>query len=167
MWPFSYSRCAVDIVYFAEKPSFRDASCCSVVVRNGAYGARRYGLRSTLATANAAPSRRLASAPALSPSRTSGTPFRSAPFPVAARRVPSGVKSRPCAILRPSSADNRAGKEEGSSWACVLPRSAAGAPERPAFAGTVVKTASRSQYSAGRNAMRSRSLATTRRVATD
>ena len=48
MWPFSYSRCAVDIVYLAEKPSLRDASCCSVVVRNGAYGDRRYGLRSTL-----------------------------------------------------------------------------------------------------------------------
>ncbi len=41
MWPFSYSRCATDIVYLAEKPSFRDASCCRVVVRNGAYGDRR------------------------------------------------------------------------------------------------------------------------------
>src|SRR5579859_1524982 len=123
MWPFSYSRCAVDIVYLAEKPSLRDASCCSVVVRNGAYGDRRYGLRSTLATANAALSRRRASAPALSPSRTSGMPFLlRAPAcwaaSATARRVPSGVKSRPCAILCPSSADNRAGKDEGSSPAC-------------------------------------------------
>ena len=38
----------------AEKPSLREASCCSVVVRNGAYGERRYGLRSTLDTAKAA-----------------------------------------------------------------------------------------------------------------
>ena len=54
MWPFSYSRCATDIVYLAEKPSLRDASCCSVVVRNGAYGDRRYGLRSTDLTAKSA-----------------------------------------------------------------------------------------------------------------
>src|SRR5262249_38995952 len=47
MWPFSYSRCAVDIVYLAEKPSLREASCWRVVVRNGAYGERRYGFRST------------------------------------------------------------------------------------------------------------------------
>ena len=84
-----------------------------------------------------------------------------------ARRVPSEVKSRPCAILRPSSADNRAGKEEGSPASGVFPRVPAGPPGRPALSATVVKTASRSQYSAGRKAMRSRSLATTRRVATD
>src|ERR1035437_2136524 len=47
MWPFSYSRWATCIAYLAEKPSLRDASCCSVVVRNGAYGDLRYGLRST------------------------------------------------------------------------------------------------------------------------
>ena len=41
MWPFSYSRCATDIAYLDEKPSLREASCCSVVVRNGAYGERR------------------------------------------------------------------------------------------------------------------------------
>src|SRR5262249_58531351 len=62
MWPFSYSRCAVDIVYFAEKPSLRDASCCSVVVRNGAYGERRYGLRSPLLTVKGTPVRRSAKA---------------------------------------------------------------------------------------------------------
>src|SRR3954454_12016027 len=50
MKPFSYSRWAICIVYFAEKPSLRLASCCSVVVRNGAYGLRRYGLGSTDAT---------------------------------------------------------------------------------------------------------------------
>ncbi len=47
MKPFSYSFCATCIVYLAEKPSLRLASCCSVVVRNGAYGLRLYGLRST------------------------------------------------------------------------------------------------------------------------
>ena len=41
MWPFSYSRWAICIAYLAEKPSLREASCCSVVVRNGAYGERR------------------------------------------------------------------------------------------------------------------------------
>src|SRR5262249_33642597 len=58
MWPFSYSRCAVDIVYFAEKPSLRDASCCSVVVRNGAYGERRYGLPPPVLAPEGAPGRR-------------------------------------------------------------------------------------------------------------
>src|SRR5262245_29380365 len=72
MWPFSYSRCAVDIVYFAEKPSLRDASCWSVVVRNGAYGERRYGLRSTDLTLNGTPVRRLASSPASSRWTTPG-----------------------------------------------------------------------------------------------
>jgi hypothetical protein len=51
MNPFSYSRWATCIVYFAEKPSLRLASCCNVVVRNGAYGLRVYGLRSTDLTA--------------------------------------------------------------------------------------------------------------------
>src|SRR5215472_9370955 len=144
MWPFSYRRCAVDIVYLAEKPSLREASCCSVVVRNGAYGERRYGLRSTLLTAKSAPSRRRASAPALSPSRTSGTPLPlRAPLPfwaasATARRVPSEVKSRPWAILRPSSADSRAGNEDGSSAAAVLPPCSLAVPGWPVFAGTVV-----------------------------
>ena len=47
MKPFSYSRWATDIVTHALMPSLRLASCCSVVVRNGAYGLRRYGLDST------------------------------------------------------------------------------------------------------------------------
>jgi hypothetical protein len=36
MNPFSYSRCAIDMVRDAPQPSLRDASCCNVVVRNGA-----------------------------------------------------------------------------------------------------------------------------------
>ena len=71
MWPFSYSRCATDIAYLDEKPSLREASCCSVVVRNGAYGERRYGLRSTTDTEKDASPSRSASAAAASPSRCS------------------------------------------------------------------------------------------------
>jgi len=41
MWPFSYSRWATCIARAAVKPSLRPASCCIVVVRNGAYGERR------------------------------------------------------------------------------------------------------------------------------
>jgi hypothetical protein len=53
-------------VYFAEKPSLRLASCCSVVVRNGAYGLRVYGLRSTEVTVYEASCSRPASARAAS-----------------------------------------------------------------------------------------------------
>src|SRR6516164_10346250 len=161
IWPFSYSRCAVDIVYLAEKPSLRDASCCNVVVRNGAYGERRYGLRSTLLTVKGTPVSRsarpgadircttpagewplaaaLASSAGAAPSRYSRSELRSSP---------AELKSRPCATRRPSTAASLPGKEEASSL-------------------TGVKIASRSQYAAGRNAIRSRSLATTSRVATD
>ncbi|RYI98535.1 MAG: hypothetical protein EON52_28015, partial [Actinomycetales bacterium] len=40
MWPPSYSRWATCIVRAAPKPNLREASCCIVVVRNGAYGLR-------------------------------------------------------------------------------------------------------------------------------
>ena len=111
MWPFSYSRCAIDIVCLAEKPSLREASCCSVVVRNGAYGERRYGLRSTLDTAKAVFSRRCARAAAASASRCK--------TPVAVESVvlssPTEVKSRPWATRRPSTVTRLAVKLVGSS----------------------------------------------------
>ena len=52
MKPFSYSFCATCMVALAPKPSLRLASCWRVVVRNGAYGERRYGFDSTDRTAN-------------------------------------------------------------------------------------------------------------------
>ena len=58
MCPFSYSRCATDIVTEADMPSLRLASCWSVVVRNGAYGERLYGLASTERTSNVVSSQR-------------------------------------------------------------------------------------------------------------
>src|SRR5262252_5682994 len=155
MWPFSYNRCAVDIVYLAEKPSLRDASCCSVVVRNGAYGERRYGLRSTLLTMKGTPVSRsaragadircttpagewpLAAAPAspadAAPSRYSRSGLRSSP---------AELKSRPCATRRPSTAASLPEKKEASSL-----------PE--------VKLASRSESAAARNELRPSSLPTT------
>ena len=105
MWPFSYSRCAIDIVCLAEKPSLREASCCSVVVRNGAYGERRYGLRSTLDTAKAAFSRRCARAAAASASRCKRSWLFSSP---------TEVKSRPWATRRPSTLTRFAVKLVGS-----------------------------------------------------
>ena len=51
MNPFSYRRCASDMVCDDENRSLRPASCCSVEVMNGGYGRRVYGLRSTLRTA--------------------------------------------------------------------------------------------------------------------
>src|SRR5260370_35421164 len=87
MWPFSYSRCAVDIVYLAEKPSLRDASCCRVVVRNGAYGERRYGLRSAPFTLNGAPPRGSAQARA---GNRGAPPVREGPR-AAARALPPAL----------------------------------------------------------------------------
>src|SRR5207344_305504 len=140
----SYSRCAVDIVYLAEKPSLRDASCCSVVVRNGAYGERRYGLRSTDLTLNGTPSRRLASSPASSRWTTPGgicaaCPAASLAVPdrysrSALRSSPVAAKSRPCATRRPSTATSLAGNDETSSPAA-----------RAASSVILVNNASRSQ----------------------
>ena len=59
MKPASYRSWATDIVRWAVKPSLRPASCCIVVVRNGAYGRRVYGLDSMLSTANAGAAQRL------------------------------------------------------------------------------------------------------------
>lgn len=143
MKPFSYSFCATCMVAFAPKPSLREASCWRVVVRNGAYGERRYGLDSTERTAKFVFSRTAASARALVSSRCSVF----APF-----SCPSESKSRPWATRLPSTAVRRATSEDGSL----------GSPARP-----VPKVPVRSQYSAERKAMRSRSRSTTRRVATD
>ncbi len=68
-----------------------------------------------------------------------------------------GAKSRPCATRRPSTDTSVAVNEAGS------PRP----PAAAAPSGRVANSASRSQYSAARNAIRSRSLSTTSRVATD
>src|SRR3984893_19480283 len=98
MEPFSYSRCATDVVYLVDNPSLREPSCCSVVVRNGAYGERRYGLRSTLDTLKLALAscRRLASAAAPAASRCSSG------CPVPAFSSPVERKSGPWATRAPS-----------------------------------------------------------------
>ena len=140
MWPFSYSRWATCIAYLAEKPSLRDASCWSVVVRNGAYGDLRYGFRSTEPTVKPVSPSRPARAAACSPSRCS----RSADF-----SCPVGPKSRPCATRLPSTATSEAVNGDMSA-----PRTGA-------------NSASRSQYREPRKAIRSRSLSTTSRTATD
>ena len=46
----SYRRWASVIVFRAENPSFRAASCCSVDVVNGGAGERLRSLRSTFVT---------------------------------------------------------------------------------------------------------------------
>ena len=46
----SYRRCASVIVFRAEKPSFRAASCCSVEVVNGGAGDRFRSFRWTSRT---------------------------------------------------------------------------------------------------------------------
>src|ERR1700734_1159465 len=110
MWPFSYRRCATDIVYLAEKPSFLLASCCSVVVRNGAYGDRRYGLRSTDLSVYEAPDSRPASPAAAAPSRCR---VCSAPL-----SSPTELKSRPCATRLPST-DTSVAVKNGTSAAAA------------------------------------------------
>ena len=74
------------------------------------------------------------------------------------RSSPSEVKSRPCATRCPSTETSVAPNEPGvpSSPPCACPPGV-----------TVANSASRSQYSAARKAIRSRSRSTTRRVATD
>ena len=131
------------------KPSLREASCCSVVVRNGAYGDRLNGLRSTDLTAKSADCSRPASSAAAVPSRCSTSPRASL-----ARSWPTELKSRPWATRLPSTVTSVALNEFGlaSSFA---------------WSGTVANSASRSQYWAARNAIRSRSRSTTSRVATD
>ncbi len=69
------------------------------------------------------------------------------------------MKSRPWAIRRPSTVVSRAPKVAGSP---VAPAPAEASPACP-----VANVPVRSQYSAERNAMRSRSRSTTSRVATD
>ena len=168
MWPFSYSRCATDIVYLRGEAEL--AGRLLLQRRGAERRVRRAPVRLALnrldAERNAVqppgqfagaqqvdnPGRDLAglvawpaSVPAV-PDRYSRSALRSSPV---------GAKSRPCATRRPSTATSRAGKDETSSPAAA-----------PALA-TLVKTASRSQYVAGRNAIRSRSRATISRVATD
>ena len=128
------------MVRAAPKPNLRDASCCMVVVRNGAYGLRVYGLASTEAMVNVWSASAVASAPARSSSRWTTSGFLSAP---------SSPKLAPVATRLPSTVRSFAGKRRGS---CCSPAS---------------NVASRSQYDAERNAIRARSRSTTSRVATD
>ena len=77
--PSSYSACATRIVWLAENPSLRAASCCSVDVVNGAGGLRVSGLVSTVSTVKR-PASTAALAAAASPpvpidSRSSFSPF--------------------------------------------------------------------------------------------
>src|SRR5258708_32843925 len=141
MKPFSYSRCAMLIADLAEKPSLRDASCCSVVVRNGAYGDRRYGLRSTDRTEKSVLESRSARAAAASPSRCSSAAPSCCALAAAGRSSPVGVKSRPCATRRPSTATSAAG-DEGTA------PSAAPSPRRLPPVATLANTAPQVQYPA-------------------
>ncbi len=143
MKPFSYSRWAMDMVRDAPNPSLREASCCSVVVRKGAYGWRRYGLDSTDCTVKVVSRSASVSACACARSRWTG------PVPDAALSSPVLVKSDPRATLAPSTECSLAVKIR-TSWS-----------------GPASKLPSMSQYEATRKAIRSRSRSTTRRVATD
>ena len=140
MLPFSYSRWAICIVCEADMPSLRPASCCSVVVRNGAYGLRVYGLESIDRTENC--ESRSAPASAVAVSSFKWTVF--APF-----SSPIELKSRPCATRLLSTETRREGNCRGVR---LSPASS---------------VASRSQYDALRKAIRSRSRSTTIRIATD
>ena len=120
--------------------SLRPASCCSVVVRNGAYGLRVYGFDSIDRTVKDESRSAAASAVAVDSSRW--TVFWLFSSPVEA-------KSRPCATRLLSTETSRDGNRRG-----VLPSPAS-------------SVASRSQYDALRNAIRSRSRSTTIRIATD
>ena len=123
--------------------SLRAASCCSVEVVNGAAGLRVYGLVSTSSTENAAGSR------ACTQARASSSPsWTTSPRP---RSAPRSSKSRPVATRTPPSETRRA--SNGASSA------------DPASVSANVPLTS--QYSASRNAIRSRSRSTTMRVATD
>src|SRR5688500_14817367 len=143
MKPFSYSRCATDIVEDALQPSLREASCCSVVVRNGGYGERRYGLDSTERTAYD-----VSCSPSTSASARDRSRWTVLPSAEDLSR-PSGPKSEPRATRAPSTEVSLAGNIRCS---CFEPAS---------------KVPSRSQYDACRKRIRSRSLSTTSRVATD
>src|SRR6478735_7082511 len=123
-------------------PSLRLASCWRVVVRNGAYGERRYGLASTERTSYVVSLSAATSASAADRSRWTRSSFL-----LLSR--PSGPKSDPPATRAPSIEWSFAGNIRGSL-------------DAPAS-----KVPSRSQYDAARKAIRSRSLATTSRVATD
>src|SRR6185503_7903386 len=112
MKPFSYNRCATDIVEDALKPSLREASCCSVVVRNGAYGERRYGLDSTERTSYDV---------SCSPSTSASARARSrwTTFEASLSR-PLGPKSDPRATRAPSTECSLAGNIRCS---CLEPAS--------------------------------------------
>ena len=127
------------MVRAAPKPSFRAASCCNVVVRNGAYGRRLYGFDSTPRTSKLAAENASANARARDSSRCTTFWVRSSP---------TLEKSRPVATLEPSSDTSRTFIRRG-----LL--------DSPAS-----RSAVRSQYEAARNAIRSRSRSTTNRVAT-
>ncbi|CAM5492252.1 hypothetical protein SBADM41S_00938 [Streptomyces badius] len=95
------------MVAFAPERSSRLASCWRVVVRKGAYGERRYGFDSTDRTVKAESASAAASARAFASSRCRV-------WAKQALSCPSGPKSRPWAIRRPSTALRRAVRFEGS-----------------------------------------------------
>ena len=114
-------------MYLAENPSLREASCCSVVVRNGAYGERRYGLRSTRVDPEAG----------LVVAQPGGERGGARAVQVQDARCravqPCGVKSRPWATRVPSTVSSVAVKLVGLSGSLSLPCS------------SVANSASRSQ----------------------
>ncbi|CAM5253785.1 hypothetical protein SHIRM173S_09419 [Streptomyces hirsutus] len=77
---------------------------------------------------------------------------------------PRESKSRPCATRLPSTVCRRASSEDGSEASPARPDEGPPAGAKPEVG---EKVPVRSQYSAERNAMRSRSRSTTSRVATD
>jgi hypothetical protein len=133
----------VRIVRSTENRSLRPASCCSVLVMNGAYGRRRYGFSSTRVTAKLEFCRR-ATRPRAPGSSRCTTSLRVRPV--------SGSKSRPVATRLSSSVTRVAANVDGS-------------PSAPAS--VTANRPSTSQYSADRNFIRARSRSTTSLVATD
>ncbi len=126
----------------ADQRNLRPASCCSVLVMNGAYGRRRYGFSSTPWTENSRSASRAANPRAPASSRCSTD---------AAARPVAGSKSRPVARRRSSTLTKVALNVSGSFG----------------LRSTGANVAATSQYSAVWKAIRARSRSTTIRVATD
>ena len=112
----SYSCCATFMVRSVVKPSLRTASCCSVLVVNGAAEVRCLRLRSTLTTRTVPPSASGASGLARLPSASTAVgagASRSTP-PAAwascrtTSRLPARLLMANCSTFSPSSKVSRA-----------------------------------------------------------
>ncbi len=111
MKPSSYNDWATDIARCAVNPSLRPASCCMVVVRNGADGRRVTSLDSMLFTLNAALRKASVSDVADASSR-----WISCSLPLLCRD-PRELKSRPWATRWAPTVTSREANSGGSASA--------------------------------------------------